>query len=79
MEVEFSPEVQAKLDKLATESGLGQEELVRDALAGYFAELQRVRGMLDERYDEIKSGKVRLIPGDEVFAGLRKRAQRDVL
>jgi hypothetical protein len=30
--------------------------------------------MLDSRYDDIKSGKVNLIPGDEVIAGLRERS-----
>lgn len=30
--------------------------------------------MLDGRYDDIKSGKVKLIPGDEVFARLRARS-----
>ena len=37
-------------------------------MAGYFDELASVREMLDKRYDELKSGKVKLIPGDEVEA-----------
>lgn len=32
------------------------------------------QAMLDRRYDEIKSGKVKLIPGDEVFARLREKS-----
>jgi len=31
--------------------------------------------MLDSRYDEIKSGKVKLIPGEEVFARLRAKSE----
>ena len=37
-------------------------------MAGYFDELASVREMLDKRYDELKSGKVKPIPGDEVEA-----------
>ena len=31
--------------------------------------------MLDRRFDEIESGKVKLIPGDEVFARLREKSE----
>jgi hypothetical protein len=34
----------------------------------------KVREMLDSRYDDIKSGKVKLIPGDEVLARLRAKS-----
>ncbi len=56
MEVHFTPELQAKLDKLATETGRAQDDLVQDAMAGYLGELAEVRGMLDSRYDDIKGG-----------------------
>jgi len=46
------------------------EELVEDAMAGYFEELAQVRETLDSRYDDIKSGKVKLISGEEAFARL---------
>ncbi len=73
MEVHFTPELQAKLDKLATETGRAQDELVQDAMAGYLDELAQVRGMLDSRYDDIKSGKVKLIDGEEALARLRQK------
>ncbi len=73
MEVHFTPELQAKLDKLATESGRAQDELVQDAMAGYLNELAQVRGVLDSRYDDIKTGKVKLIDGEEAFARLRQK------
>lgn len=38
-------------------------------------ELADTRTMLDRRYDDIKSGKVKLIPGDEAFARLRERIE----
>ena len=75
MEVYLSPEIQAKLDRLASDTGRAKDEFVQDAMAGYFDELASVREMLDKRYDELKSGKVKPIPGDEVEAHLEaKRA-----
>ena len=68
MEVYLSPEIQAKLDRLASDTGRAKDEFVQDAMAGYFDELASVREMLDKRYDELKSGKVKPIPGDEVKA-----------
>ena len=68
MEVHLSPEIQAKLDRLASDTGRAKDEFVQDAKAGYFDELASVREMLDKRYDELKSGKVKPIPGDEVAA-----------
>jgi len=61
MEVYFNPDLQAKLDKLATESGRSTGELVEDVVAGYFDELARTRDMLNSRYDDLKSGRVKPI------------------
>ena len=74
MEVPFTPDVQARLEQLAAETGRAQDEFVLDAMVGYFEELDQVRGMLDGRYDEIKSGRLSLIDGDEAFARLRARS-----
>lgn len=73
MEVQFEPAVQATLDRIARESGRAAVDLVQDAVAGYVGELTQTREMLDSRYDDIKSGKVKLIPGDEAFAKLHER------
>ena len=73
MEVHFSPELEKRLNDLAMQSGRPVAELVQDAVAGLVDELADTRTMLDRRYDEIKSGKVKLIPGDEAFARLRER------
>lgn len=75
MEVHLSPELQAKLDKLATDTGRSQEDFVEDAMAGYLDELGQVRGMLDSRYDDIKSGKVKPIDGEEAFNRLRQKSE----
>jgi hypothetical protein len=68
-----NPELQAKLDRWVTETGRGPDELVEDAMAGYFDELTRTREMLDSRYDDLKSGTVQPIDGEEFFESLRRR------
>ena len=40
-----------------------------------FDELAETREMLDRRYDGIKSGKVKLIPGHQAFARLHERIE----
>ena len=75
MDVHFLPDVEAKLNALATETGRTADEFIQDALAGYFAALTQVRGMFDSRYDDIKSGKVIPIDGEAFFASLRQREQ----
>jgi hypothetical protein len=50
---------------------------VEDALAGYLEELAALRETLDSRYDDLKSGRVKPIDGEEAFRRLReKSAQR---
>jgi len=75
MEMHFTPDVEAKLNALATETGCTAEEFVQDALAGYVEELAQVRGMLDSRYDDIKSGQVQPIDGEAFFESLRQREE----
>ncbi len=73
MEVHFAPDLQDKLDKLAIETGRPPGELVEDVVAGYLDELARTREMLDSRYDDLKSGKVKPIDGEAFFESLRQR------
>ena len=68
-----NPDLQAKLDRWVTETGRGPDELVEDAMAGYFDELAGTRGMLNSRYDDLKSGRVKPIDGEESFEDLRRR------
>ncbi|MGC2695230.1 MAG: CopG family transcriptional regulator [Candidatus Angelobacter sp.] len=75
MEVHLTPDLEAKLEKLATESGRSKDELLQDAVAGYCAELSQVREMLDSRYDEIKSGRVKPIDGESAFTSLREKSK----
>ena len=67
MEVRLAPDLEAKLNQLSAETGRTKEELVQDAMAGYLTELSQLRDTLDSRYDDIKSGRVKPIDGEEVF------------
>lgn len=75
MEVHFTPEVQAKLEQMANESGRPSAELLEDALIGYFDEMAHTREMLDRRYDDLESGKVKLIDGEEAFRRLMEKTE----
>jgi len=75
MEVHFTAETEKKLKDLAAQSGhRTADELVRDVIEGYFDELSRTRDMLSSRYDDLKSGRVKAIPGDEVEAHFREKS-----
>ncbi|MDP2998173.1 MAG: hypothetical protein AAB654_16480 [Acidobacteriota bacterium] len=78
MEVHFKPDVQAKLDRMARESGRPSDELVEDAVIGYFDELAHTREMLDRRFDDLESGRVKPIDGEEAYRRLMEKtdAQR---
>jgi len=67
MEVHFAPDVEKQLADLAIKSGRRTDEVIEDALAGYFDEVVRAREMLDSRCDDLKSGRVKPIDGDEFF------------
>ena len=69
-----NPDLQAKLDRWVRETGRGPDELVEDAMAGYFDELARTREMLNSRYDDLKSGRVKPISGDEVESYFREKS-----
>jgi hypothetical protein len=73
MEMHFTPHVQAELDQLVLVTGCSPETLVNDLLAGYFSEQAEVRHTLDSRYDDIKSGRVKLVDGDEMRSRLDKK------
>ena len=74
MEVHFRPETESRLQELASKSGRPPSDLIEDAMAGYLQELSEVRTMLDDRYDDLKSGRVKPISGDEMKARLRARS-----
>ena len=77
MEVHFRPETESRLQELASKSGRAPGDLIEDAMAGYLQELAQVREMLDSRYDDLKSGRVKPVDGEEAFANLRRKSKSD--
>ena len=75
MEVRLTPETESRLNELATKTGRPADELVEDAMAGYLQELAGVRNMLDSRYDDIQSGRVKPMDGEEALARLRRKSE----
>ena len=69
-----NPDIKAKIDRWVAETGRAPDELIEDAIAGYFEELTQTQEMLNSRYDDLKSGKVKPIPGEEVIARLREKS-----
>ena len=57
-----NPDLQAELDRWVTQTGRGPDELAR------------TREMLNSRYDDLKSGKVKPISRDEIVAYFREKS-----
>jgi predicted transcriptional regulator len=77
MELHLRPETESRLQELAIKSGRTPSDLIEDAMAAYLQELAEVRGMLDSRYDDLKSGRVKPVDGEEAFANLRRKSKDD--
>ena len=75
MAVNLKPETESRLQQLAATTGRAPADLIEDAMAGYLAELADLRNNLDQRYDDLKSGRVQPIDGEEVFNRLRRKSQ----
>jgi len=75
MEVQFTPDVQAKLDEMARDTGRRSDEVVKDAVMGLFDELTFARETLERRYRDIESGRVRAIDGEEAYRLLMARTE----
>ena len=74
MVVRLKPETKSRLQEPAAGTGRApDDELVKEAIASYLAELAQLRTTLDGRYDEIESGRVKPIDGEAVFETLRSR------
>jgi len=75
MELNLAPELEAKLNELAATTGRRPDELIEDAVQGYMNELAQVRSVLDSRYDDVVSGRVETIDGEEALDRLRKTSE----
>jgi predicted transcriptional regulator len=75
MEVPFTPDVQAKLDQMARDTGRRSDELVQDAVIGFFDELAFTRDLLERRYRDLESGHVQPIDGEEAYRRLMAKTE----
>ena len=75
MEVPFTPDVQAKLDQMARDTGRRSDELVQDAVIGFFDELAFTRDLLERRYRDLESGRVQPIDGEEAYRRLMAKTE----
>lgn len=73
MEVHLKPDTESRLNELASKSGRPTDDLVEDAMAAYLSEVAELRASLDSRYDDIKSGRVKSIDGEDFFEDLHRR------
>ncbi len=73
MEIRLKPETESRLNELASKSGRRTDDLVEDAMAAYLIDVAELRNLLDTRYDDIKSGRVKPVDGEAFFEGLRLR------
>jgi predicted transcriptional regulator len=75
MEVHLSPEAQAKLDEFTRQHGRSSDDTISNAVNAYLDRLTDARETLARRYDDLESGAVRLIDGEEFFENLRLREE----
>lgn len=77
MEVRLRPETESRIEELAAKTRRAPNDLIEHAMTGYLQELGQVREMLDGRYDDIKSGRVKPLDGEEAFANFRRKSKGD--
>ena len=75
MEIHFTPELEKKLNDLAAQRGQAADELVQEFVSACIGDLSDVRNMIDNRYDDLKSGRVKPIDGEEAFARLKEKSK----
>lgn len=74
MEVHFAPELQAKIDQLVNETGCSVSQLVEDAMVIYLSEVADTRMLLDRRYDDLKSGRVKSVSREEIVEHFHEKS-----
>ena len=71
-----NPDLQAKVERWTAETGRSADELAEDAIAGYLEGLAELRSTLDSRYDDLESGRVKPIDGEEARARLHEKIRQ---
>jgi predicted DNA-binding protein len=75
MQVRLKPDTKSRLNGLVAKTGRSTADLIEDTMAGYLAEVVETRKVLDGRYDDVKSGRVQPIDGEQAFARLRRKSK----
>jgi predicted DNA-binding protein len=75
MAIHITPEHEARINELARQTGRENADVLGEVIDSYFEELARINATLDRRYDEITSGQVEPIGGEEVFERLRRKSE----
>jgi len=73
MSLEIKPNQEAKIAALAAKTGRDKAEILEEVIDSYFDELTDVRRMLDQRYDDFKSGRVKELTPDELREDIERR------
>ena len=76
MDVNLRPETESRLQELSQQTGRAPADLIEDAMAGYLKELGETRAMLDGRYDDLKTGRVKAVDGETAFTNLRQKSKQ---
>jgi predicted DNA-binding protein len=76
MSIQLTPAHEARINELARQSGRDNAEVLSEVIDSYFEELARINATLDRRYDELESGQVQPVNGEEVFERLRRKGEQ---
>ena len=75
MELRLGRETESRNHELANKTGRAADDLVEEAMAGYLQELAQTRETLDRRYDDVKSGRMKPVDGEEAFTVIRRKSE----
>jgi len=73
MSLEIKPNQEAKIAALAAKTGRDEAEILEEVIDSYFDELADVREMLDQRYDDFKSGRVKELTPEQLREDVERR------
>ncbi|MBZ5643036.1 MAG: hypothetical protein LAO19_09775 [Acidobacteriia bacterium] len=75
MDIRLKPATEQRIRELASMSHRSVDDIIEDAVAGYLEHVAELRDMIESRYDDFKSGRVKPIDGETFFEALRQRGE----
>jgi hypothetical protein len=75
MEVHLSPDAQAKLEEFTRQYGGTSDDTISNAVNAYFDRMAFAREKLERRYDDLESGAVQLIDGEDAYRRLMEKTE----